>query len=192
VINAWPHLLPPLEDPHVLAIARARGRTASQVLHRWALQHGVAVIPKASSRERILENSMLFDFELAPVEMAALDGLATLSESTHEQLRPPWSPDVYGLQGPARPQGAPAPAGAAGFREAARDRQCRRDLPGVRLEPFSLGGGGHQLSQCQAACASHAQCGFITFYHRTGFCHMFKSCPEQEQAGDGAVTYARL
>mmetsp|Transcript_9010 Transcript_9010/g.28065 ORF Transcript_9010/g.28065 Transcript_9010/m.28065 type:complete len:992 (+) Transcript_9010:105-3080(+) len=203
VANSWPQLLPPREDPHVLAIARARGRTASQVLHRWALQNGVAVIPKASSRERILENSMLFDFELAPGEMALLNGLATLSESTHEELRPAWSEDVFGLH-VRQPTPAPGlqalPAAGAralgvsptAFREELRDRQCRRDLPGVQAEPFSLGGGGHQLSQCQAACASQASCHYITYYHSTGFCHMFRGCPEQHEARDGAVIYARL
>lgn len=98
VINSWPHLLPPLQDPHVLAVARTHSRTPSQVLHRWALQHGIAVIPKASSRERIRENSMLLDFELTPTEIAALDGLSTLSESTHDELRPAWSPDIYGMR----------------------------------------------------------------------------------------------
>ncbi|CAE7206378.1 unnamed protein product [Symbiodinium natans] len=92
-INSWPHLLPPLQDPHVLAIARAKGRTASQVLHRWALQHGIAVIPKASSMERIRENSELLDFELSEMQMAALDGLATLSESNHAEVRPSWHQD---------------------------------------------------------------------------------------------------
>lgn len=103
-INSWPHLLPPLEDPHVLSIARAHGKTASQVIHRWTLQHGVAVIPKASSRDRIRQNAMLLDFELTPAEVAALDGLATLSESTHNELRPSWSSDVYGLSKMLQPQ----------------------------------------------------------------------------------------
>lgn len=97
-INAWPHMLLPREDPHVQAVARAKGRTTSQVLHRWALQHGVAVIPKASSTERIRENVQLFDFALSSLEMALLDGLATLSESTHAQALPAWSLDVFSLQ----------------------------------------------------------------------------------------------
>eukprot|EP00928_Gymnodinium_smaydae_P062398 TRINITY_DN46275_c0_g1_i1.p1 TRINITY_DN46275_c0_g1~~TRINITY_DN46275_c0_g1_i1.p1 ORF type:complete len:900 (-),score=220.08 TRINITY_DN46275_c0_g1_i1:126-2825(-) len=98
VINSWPHLLPPLEDPHVLAVAKRRGRTPSQVLHRWVLQHGAVVIPKASSPERIRENAGLLDFELSPADMALLDGLATLSESTQNQALPKWTPDVFGLR----------------------------------------------------------------------------------------------
>lgn len=98
IINSWPHVLNPLEDPHVVSVARASGRTPSQVLHRWALQRGVAVIPKASSFDRIKENIRLFDFHLGPSEMAALDGLATLAESTHSEVLPSWSADIYGLQ----------------------------------------------------------------------------------------------
>ena len=31
-INSWPHLLPPLSDPHVLQIVKAKGRSASQAV----------------------------------------------------------------------------------------------------------------------------------------------------------------
>ena len=47
------------------------------MLLRWDLQHGVVTIPKSVHRERIAENAALFDFELAPTEMAAIDGLDT-------------------------------------------------------------------------------------------------------------------
>eukprot|EP00929_Paragymnodinium_shiwhaense_P080800 TRINITY_DN42160_c0_g1_i1.p1 TRINITY_DN42160_c0_g1~~TRINITY_DN42160_c0_g1_i1.p1 ORF type:complete len:894 (+),score=175.24 TRINITY_DN42160_c0_g1_i1:65-2746(+) len=101
VINSWPHLLPPLQDPIVVSIARSHARTSSQVLHRWALQRGIAVIPKASSLERIKENMALFDFELSVGEMAVLDGLAMLSESTNADVLPRWLPDTFGLHASA-------------------------------------------------------------------------------------------
>ena len=63
VQTEWPHIMPPLQDPHVLTIASHVGRTPSQVLHRWALQRGVGVIPKSATRERISENSRLLDFQ---------------------------------------------------------------------------------------------------------------------------------
>ncbi|OHD72576.1 MAG: glyoxal reductase [Spirochaetes bacterium RBG_13_68_11] len=66
-----------LENPVIVRTARAHGRTPAQVLLRWDLQHGVATIPKSVHRERILENSALFDFELTPAEIAAIDGLDT-------------------------------------------------------------------------------------------------------------------
>jgi len=199
VINSWPHLLPPLQDPHVLQIARKVGRTASQVLHRWVLQHGIAVIPKASSRQRIRENAQLLDFELDPVDMAALDGLATLSESTHKELRPPWSPDAYGLQttaavAPHMPTSPSQLAPVAGeFQEVARSVQCNPDLPGAQAPSFTLGGGGHLLENCRSGCvAQGAGCQFIVYYQSTGYCHMFRSCAEPKAAGDSPVVYARI
>ena len=63
VQTEWPHIMVPLQDPHLLTIASHVGRTPSQVLHRWTLQRGVGVIPKSATRQRILENSQLLDFE---------------------------------------------------------------------------------------------------------------------------------
>lgn len=64
-----------LDDPTVGAVARAHGRTPAQVLLRWGLQHGVVEIPKSVHRDRIQENSRVFDFALTDEEMARLDGL---------------------------------------------------------------------------------------------------------------------
>src|ERR1700754_618797 len=64
-----------LEDPVIGAIARAHGKTPAQVMLRWGLQHGRSVIPKSTKPERIAENIDVFDFELAPEQMTAIDGL---------------------------------------------------------------------------------------------------------------------
>ena len=64
-----------LEDPRLAEVARAHHRSAAQVLLRWGLQHGLVVLPKSVHEQRIRENSALYDFTLAPAEMAALDGL---------------------------------------------------------------------------------------------------------------------
>eukprot|EP00435_Cladocopium_sp_Y103_P052972 s1169_g16.t2 len=81
VQTEWPHVMSPLEDPHVLAIATSVGRTPSQVLHRWALQRGVGVIPKSATYTRIHENAKLLNFELNEAALRLLDGLATLTFS---------------------------------------------------------------------------------------------------------------
>jgi diketogulonate reductase-like aldo/keto reductase len=59
----------------VAEIAQRVGRTPAQVLLRWCIQHRAIVIPKSTHRERIEENAALFDFELSPQDMAALDDL---------------------------------------------------------------------------------------------------------------------
>lgn len=65
-----------LATPAVLAAAAAHGATAAQVLLRWALQHGAAVIPKTSSEERMRENAACLGFSLSADELAAIDELA--------------------------------------------------------------------------------------------------------------------
>ena len=64
-----------LEHPTVTEIAAAVDRTSAQVLLRWGVQRGTAVIPKTSRRERLAENLAVFDFELSPNQMTAITGL---------------------------------------------------------------------------------------------------------------------
>lgn len=59
----------------VVPIARKHAKTPAQVLLRWALQLGVAVIPKSARVERIDENAALYDFALDAGDMAQLDRL---------------------------------------------------------------------------------------------------------------------
>lgn len=66
-----------LEDPVILGIAKAHGKSAAQVMLRWHLQEGRSVIPKSVKPVRIAENFDVFDFELSPEEVAAIDGLET-------------------------------------------------------------------------------------------------------------------
>jgi diketogulonate reductase-like aldo/keto reductase len=64
-----------LDQPAVLKIAAAHGRTPAHVVLRWHLQLGFVVIPKSSRAERIRENVDVFDFALTDDEMAALSAL---------------------------------------------------------------------------------------------------------------------
>jgi len=66
-----------LEDPVIVAIAEAHGKSPAQVMLRWGIQHGRSVIPKSTKPERIAENIDVFDFELSAGEMAAIDALDT-------------------------------------------------------------------------------------------------------------------
>lgn len=63
------------QDPTILGIAEAHGRTPAQVTLRWELQHGIVVIPKTVTPERIVSNLAVFDFELDDAQMAAIDAL---------------------------------------------------------------------------------------------------------------------
>ncbi|WP_252260028.1 aldo/keto reductase [Erythrobacter aurantius] len=59
----------------VMVAAQAHGKTPAQVLLKWGVQRGTAVIPKTSKPERMRENIDIEDFELSAVEMAAISAL---------------------------------------------------------------------------------------------------------------------
>ena len=56
-------------------MAAAHGKSPAQVLLRWQIQAGIAVIPKSANPARIEENCNLRDLELTDEEMNSLNGL---------------------------------------------------------------------------------------------------------------------
>lgn len=62
-------------EPTLVAIGARYGKTAAQVMLRWALQRGVAVIPKSVHRERMEQNFDVFDFALTEADMQAIAAL---------------------------------------------------------------------------------------------------------------------
>jgi diketogulonate reductase-like aldo/keto reductase len=64
-----------LDNPTVTSIAAEYERTPAQVLIRWNLQLGDAVVFRSGRPERIASNFDVFDFELAAEHMQALDEL---------------------------------------------------------------------------------------------------------------------
>lgn len=69
------------ENPVLVEIAKAHGKTAAQIALRFLMQSGVVIIPKSVHGERIKENFDLFDFELSGDEMdriAKMDAAAPM------------------------------------------------------------------------------------------------------------------
>ena len=66
-----------LDDLVLLKLAAAHGKTPAQIILRWHLQNGIAIIPKSVHQDRIKANADIFDFELSPAEMQQIDGLNT-------------------------------------------------------------------------------------------------------------------
>ena len=64
-----------LDDPTVVRIAEANGKTPAQVTLRWHVQRGDIVFPKSVTRSRVEENFRIFDFELGPDEMGDISAL---------------------------------------------------------------------------------------------------------------------
>jgi diketogulonate reductase-like aldo/keto reductase len=64
-----------LGDATLLSLASEYGLSVAQLVLRWHLQRGIAVIPKSNSTARITENSMVFGFELSEDHMSLISGL---------------------------------------------------------------------------------------------------------------------
>jgi diketogulonate reductase-like aldo/keto reductase len=65
-----------LGDPVLRRIAAAHGVDPARVVLRWHVQHGIVVIPKSVTPERIVRNAQLDGFELTGEEMAQIDALS--------------------------------------------------------------------------------------------------------------------
>eukprot|EP00041_Stephanoeca_diplocostata_P016375 m.322102 g.322102 ORF g.322102 m.322102 type:complete len:142 (+) comp20346_c0_seq8:907-1332(+) len=61
-----------LTQEKIQGIATKKKKTAAQILIRWCLQKGVAVIPKSIKPPRVAENADVFDFELDESDMQSL------------------------------------------------------------------------------------------------------------------------
>jgi 2,5-diketo-D-gluconate reductase A len=64
-----------VDDDTIGEIASLVGRTPAQVALRWHVQRGDIVFPKSMNPERMRQNFEIFDFELRPTHMSALDEL---------------------------------------------------------------------------------------------------------------------
>ena len=76
-VEAWS----PLMQGQIFSIAELQQlaekhhKTVAQIVLRWNLQKGVITIPKSIKKERIIENSNLFNFTLSADDMKLIDDL---------------------------------------------------------------------------------------------------------------------
>ncbi len=90
IVEAWSPLIKgQLSNPILLNLASKYGKTPAQIVLRWSIQHGFVPLPKASSKERMLENANIFDFELSAEDIEEMKAL-----------------EVFGITGP-HPDTAP-------------------------------------------------------------------------------------
>ncbi|MCO5730938.1 aldo/keto reductase [Rhizobium sp. SSA_523] len=80
------------KDPVLQEIGSRHGKTAAQVVLRWAVQQdGVIALSKTATESRLKENYDVFDFELSDADMQAIHGLARADGRivNPAHLRPP-------------------------------------------------------------------------------------------------------
>jgi len=63
------------DDPVLQKVAKEVKKEVPQVLVRWSLQRGYSPLPKSANPERVVSNANVYDFELSPEQMAAIDDL---------------------------------------------------------------------------------------------------------------------
>ncbi|MBV9335625.1 MAG: aldo/keto reductase [Solirubrobacterales bacterium] len=91
-----------LQDEVITRIAAGTGKTTAQVILRWHLQHGHIVFLKSMHPERMRANLDLFNFELSPAEVAAIDAL---NRGESGRIGP--NPETFDwVPSPAQPQPA--------------------------------------------------------------------------------------
>ncbi len=61
-----------LNSPLMIEIGKSHGKTPAQVGLRWLVQQNISVVPKSVHKDRIFENSQIFDFTLTEEEMHAI------------------------------------------------------------------------------------------------------------------------
>ncbi|MFV5693671.1 aldo/keto reductase [Flavobacterium sp. LT1R49] len=61
----------------LIAIGAKYNKSVAQVILRWLTQRGVVAIPKSVRKERMLENFIIFDFELSTDDMQMIQTLDT-------------------------------------------------------------------------------------------------------------------
>lgn len=74
-----------LGDRRLKAVATKYGKSVPQILIRWGLQQEIIEIPKSAKPDHIKENAAVFDFEIRPDDMRAIDSLT-------EDLHVAWDP----------------------------------------------------------------------------------------------------
>lgn len=62
-----------LEDANVITIAKKNNKTPAQVLLRYVVDRGIAIIPKSVNENRIKENFNIFDFTVSEDEINKLE-----------------------------------------------------------------------------------------------------------------------
>ncbi|MCL2815729.1 MAG: aldo/keto reductase [Oscillospiraceae bacterium] len=61
-----------LEDEKLKSIAQKYNKSTAQLILKWGLQRGFINIPKSANKDRILQNTQIFDFTVTEPDMAEI------------------------------------------------------------------------------------------------------------------------
>jgi diketogulonate reductase-like aldo/keto reductase len=82
IVEAWSPLIKgEFDHPLLIELAKKHNKSVAQILLRWSIQHGFVPLPKASSKERMMENANIFDFTLTNEDIEAMKALESLGQT---------------------------------------------------------------------------------------------------------------
>ena len=82
IVEAWSPLIKgQLDHPVLIELAKRHNKSAAQILLGWSIQNGFLPLPKASSKERMMENADIFDFTLSEEDIDSLKVLEALGKT---------------------------------------------------------------------------------------------------------------
>ncbi len=76
------------QNEPLLSIASKHHKSVAQVILRWLVQRGIIVLAKTTSKDRMIENINVFDFELSAEDMAMVTTIDTKTSSFFDHRNP--------------------------------------------------------------------------------------------------------
>ena len=81
-VSGHPFIMSPEDDPHVLQISKALGKSPEQVMTRWTTQHGFVPTVSLNSKEKIYDLARgIYDFTIPDVWMSRISSIQWLAYS---------------------------------------------------------------------------------------------------------------
>lgn len=84
-------------NPLLQEIGLSHHKSVGQVILRWLIQRKIVVIPKSVHRERIVENSNIFDFTLTDQEMTKFNRLDKRQSQFFDHRNPSAVESIYNM-----------------------------------------------------------------------------------------------
>ncbi len=91
IVEAWSPLIKgQLGHPVLVAIAAKYNKSPAQLVLRWSIQHGFLPLPKSTSKERMVENTDIFNFDITPEDLEAMKALEVFGLTGHHPDNAPF------------------------------------------------------------------------------------------------------
>jgi len=78
-----------LDNENIIALGKKYKKSPAQIVLKWLVTRGIVAIPKTVSKNRLIENQNIFDFELTPEDVETINTFDVNGRACHLE----WSKD---------------------------------------------------------------------------------------------------